>query len=604
MTDFRRQAECVKLARLLHTSPESLDCLDDLDNDELHALRHACNQYLLRDHHALFQRIASASKLLPASLSAFISERAMGPLLCARIASEMSPPRAVAISQHLPPAFMAATAIYLDPEKASALTAALPLQNVLAVSRELVAKKEFITMGSLVDTLPFNIIQQAIHDLTDGEALLRIAFFIENPARLNQLLDTLPGTSLNNIIQAAADETTDLWPHAMGLMSLVNAQWQIRLVNMAADSGADTLSSMIRGVAKHKLWSTALPLLSLMSEAQHRYIINLPAFQNDAALRDILRSATDDDLWQFLLPLIPLMEKNLRNHAAKIADELSDDAIRHLVSVSHEKNMWHSALPFMEDMGIVRRAMITELVAESSDDAITSLANAVCEHQQWHLILPLLATMTEHAQRRFVSLPVFQEDKVLQDIIKATNQYELWPIIAPIVGFMPENSRRRVAHFYESFDLDSVRRWSESVDNAAHWQVTLELASYMHPERRGTLALLVAEQSSEVLNHLLNSLHESQHWQPLLTLLAELTPAAQHQVLARGKHLEPHLRAELLLAAEKTGMCDAILQRIAELPAHDQSIHLDVFLGLPEENIARLRQRCTELGIAALLDEE
>ena len=41
MADFRHQAELAKLARLLHTSPESLGFLGTLDSAALHALRHA-----------------------------------------------------------------------------------------------------------------------------------------------------------------------------------------------------------------------------------------------------------------------------------------------------------------------------------------------------------------------------------------------------------------------------------------------------------------------------------------------------------------------------------------------------------------------------------
>lgn len=336
MTDFRKQAEVVKLARLLGTVPEALVFLDALDASALQDLRQASSRYLLGKQRAQLGRIATASKLLPVSLVSCIAERAMGPLLCARVASEISAHRAIEISRHLSPAFMASAALHLEPELARDITAALPVTRVVAVARELVAQKEFITLGDLVDMLPMSIIEAVVRDQRDGETLLRIGFFIENPARLNAILDTLPLARLQAIIAAAADEKADLWPYALALMSVVTPQWQERLVTMAAEGDEQTLSSMIRGVVKHDLWSAVLPLLGLMTEANRRRVINLPVLQDDFVLRRLLRAAEENDFWRYLLPLIPLMEDGLRQRTAGLTDELSEDSLRHLAPLLND----------------------------------------------------------------------------------------------------------------------------------------------------------------------------------------------------------------------------------------------------------------------------
>jgi hypothetical protein len=69
------------------------------------------------DGHAL-QRIAAASKLLPAAVAAAIGQRAFGPLLCARIAGRLDPGRGVDLAARLPAEFLADVAVELDPRRA------------------------------------------------------------------------------------------------------------------------------------------------------------------------------------------------------------------------------------------------------------------------------------------------------------------------------------------------------------------------------------------------------------------------------------------------------------------------------------------------------
>lgn len=602
MTDFRRQAELTKLSRLLHCTPAALDYLQALDVPALHNLRLSCTQQLLGEQRALFGRIAAASKLLPSTLVAFIAERTMGPLLCARIAGEMPAARAIEITRHLEPGFMARSAVFLEADKARELTAALPLSSVVKVTRKLMEQREYITLSDLVGTLPISLIESVLREVRDGEALLQTGFFIDDAQRLNDILDILPADYLNDLIRAAADESTDLWPHALALMSVVAPHWQARLVNMAADGDEDTLSSMVRGVVKHDLWAVTLPLMGLMTEANRRRVINLPVLQDDAVLRRILRAAEQHQLWNHLLPLIPLMELPLRQRAARLTDELSENTIRELVQAFYAQGLWPHGLLLIEHMGIVRRATIAELVAESSDEAIMSLLASVRENQQWQLILPLIDTMTEKAQQRFVSLPFFQNEAALHDIIRATDQHSLWKIMLPLVGLMQENEQRSVARFAEALDGEAIRRWSGSIDDARHWPLALQVIGFMRPERRTSIALQVSEHEDAVLNSMLRALHQTNDWPLLLNLLNEIPLEAQHRLLDRARQLDEGLRLQLLIAADKQGLCDPVLLRMAELPEDDRNSHRAVFLRLPADHLGNLRQRCQALGLSALLD--
>ncbi len=603
MTDFRKHAECVKLARLLHCNPAQLTFLETLDAAALRRLNQSCRRYLLEEHRVLFQRISVASKLLPNALIAFMAERALGPLLCARVAGEMSTQRAIEIARHLSHDFLASTAVHLETTRTSELTLALPLPHVLAVSHELVKRREFILMGNLVSTLPTFLIETILRNIHDGEALLRIAFFVENSGRLDDILDVLPTGHLRSVINAAADENTDLWPEALALMSVVAPHWQARLVNMAVDEDEDTLSSMVRGVVKHDLWHAILPLLRLMTEANRRRVINLPAVQDDAVLGKLLDAATRYDLWQYTLPLVPLMSTEMRQRAARLTDDsLSPVTLGHLIHVCHMHRLWPAALLLVADMSDERRAQVSALIAESNDELVSSFIDSVREQQLWQLALPMIAAMSETARQHLVSLPAFQNEALLHDVVAATRQYGLWSLLLSLTGLMPEKERRSIARIAETFDAAAIRELSDSISSTRQWLTALELISFMRPERRTTIALQVAEQDDDVLHDLLHSLEDSGQWQQLLDLLTEIPEYAQHQLLNRARELDAKLRLKLLIAADREGRCDTVLLRLAELPPEEKADHIAVFHNLPEQHLSSLRNRCHELGLKALLD--
>ncbi len=600
MADFRHQAELTKLARLLRTTPESLDFLDALDSDALNAVRQSAARQLHGSHQAFFSRVAAASKLLPNAMVAFIAQRSIGPLLCARVADAMSTERAIAITSHLPAEFMAAATPHLDSARARELTAALPMSRAIDIAQVLIRQREFITLGDLVGNLPMSIIGPILQEIDDGEALLQSGFYVESPERLNDMLESLPLSRLRKVIAAAADERTDLWPHALALMSVVSPRWQQRLVLLAVEGDESVLESMIRGVVKHDLWNVTLPLLQLMPESGRQRLVNLSVLNDDAVLRRLLEAAARHDLWQHLLPLAPLMNQQLRQRMARLTDELNEASIKRLVELAHERQLWSEALLLVEYMGKVRRATITELMAESTDDAVTSLISTVQSAQQWRLILPLVATMTEKAQQRFVGLPCFRDTAVQQDILQAADRHGLWSTMLPLLALMPAEVRRGVAHAAEQLEADAVRRWSGSICEPRHWQLSLSFIMEMSEGKRAFIAEQFSQHDDDVLHSLLVAFDQQGHWQPLLDFLMDLPSVVQQVLMQRAGRLNPELRLNLLMAAPPAAR-DMMLQRLAELPASEHANFSALAAQLPEAQQQDLRQRCRELGIAELV---
>ena len=191
---LRGQAEVMKLARLLGREPDELAYLERLAPADLRALRDSVTETLYDAHGSSLARLAAASRLLPAGITATIGQRAFGALLSARLAGLLETDKAVEVATKLPPPFLADVAVELDPRRASDLIGAIAPALIGQVTAELVARREYVTMGRFVGHLSDEAIAAAVAAM-DDEALLQVAFVLEDPSQLSRLFAKLPGAA-------------------------------------------------------------------------------------------------------------------------------------------------------------------------------------------------------------------------------------------------------------------------------------------------------------------------------------------------------------------------------------------------------------------------
>lgn len=326
MSTLAQRAEVLKLARALGTTPAQLEYLDKLDAAAIRQLREQASASLFDAHHKLFQRIAATTRLLPAPLVAVIAEKAIGPLLCARTTGLLPPERAVEISRRLQAGFLADLCIELDPRSARAVIAAMPVERVVEVSRELARRKEYITMGRFVDCLGDAAIRATMNDLRDDEALLRIGFFVEDKRRLSDIIELLPRQRLLDIVRVAADGDAELWPEALAMINSVEDAQRRLMADLAAGMEETAILKMIATTQAQQLWPAMLPVVAMMNAANQRRLLNLPALRDAAVLDSLMRAAESARLWPLLLPLLALMEDAGREPARRAARSLGTAA--------------------------------------------------------------------------------------------------------------------------------------------------------------------------------------------------------------------------------------------------------------------------------------
>ncbi|HEX3977312.1 MAG TPA: hypothetical protein VHW96_13685 [Solirubrobacteraceae bacterium] len=247
---LRSHAEVMKLARLLDREPDQLAYLERLAPADLRALRDGVTETLYDANGSSLGRLAAASRLLPSGLTATLGQRAFGPLLSARLAGLLDTDKAVDVATKLPPPFLADVAAELDPRRASDLIASIAPALIGQVTAELVARREYVTMGRFVGHLGDDAIAAAVAAM-DDEAVLQVAFVLEDKSQLSRLFAKLPKGRSAGIIAAAADE--GLWLEALDLLNHLHKRQRKEMVLAALGLEAPAVEAILDTIIAHDL---------------------------------------------------------------------------------------------------------------------------------------------------------------------------------------------------------------------------------------------------------------------------------------------------------------------------------------------------------------
>lgn len=215
----RVTAELRKLAHTLGVAPDRLDGLpglSDVPAEDLRVLRGQVAEALFQADRQHFLKVAALSKAIPAPVAAKITERALPPLLAARVAELLEPSRAVDMVARLPDSYLADVSTALDPARSAAVISRIPPERIARVAAELAGRQEWIVIGGFVSYVGHEALAETVRRFTGGQ-LLRIAFVLEDPGRLGEITELLSDRQVDEMLAAAASE--QLWVELDGLLA-------------------------------------------------------------------------------------------------------------------------------------------------------------------------------------------------------------------------------------------------------------------------------------------------------------------------------------------------------------------------------------------------
>lgn len=314
-------AEIAKLARVLElTDSAELDFLAELPPAAIRAFRDQVAELIARRDARRMQRIGAAAKLVPAAVSAKITEAAFGPVLAAAVAGSVEPARAVAIAGALSPAFLADATVTLDPHRATELIAHVPTAMAAAVARELIDRGDYLTMGRLAGSVPDPALRAALPHAADID-LLHVGYYLENTAAADHLL-TLVADRIPGMLRAAHAENQ--WAEAITLLDLVGPAERARIATIAADQDDEVIDGLLTAVRELDAWDTLLPITSDLPATALRRLAERPVLHSPEALVPALKATATHDLWPHLLPLVDALPTETHPTLAATIATLTD----------------------------------------------------------------------------------------------------------------------------------------------------------------------------------------------------------------------------------------------------------------------------------------
>jgi len=392
------RAEILKLARLLEVDPEQLEFLRAADASDLVALREQVTDSLYSQVGGPLQRLASAAKLVPGGLAAAVAQRAMGPVLCARLAGVVDPSKAIEVARHLPAPFLSDVAIHVDPRRAKTVIAKVPPAIVAQVGAELDQRDEFVTMGRFVGFVGDDAIRAALPEISDS-GLLQIGFVMEGKERLDYMIGLIPPERLPLILHAAAD--LSLWPELLDLFTHVGPELKGTIGDLAA-CDEELLDSLARAAGEEDLWDGVLPLVPVLSDLGRRRIATMAARLDEPILLQVIGAVEANDMWSIFIPLAAdYMDDDGRARIAALVATVDQQLILTLAEAVERDRLWAQLLQIAEQMRPDQLEPVADrLLSAGLEDRLPSLLAAVEETGLWETGLQMLASLPEGLKAR------------------------------------------------------------------------------------------------------------------------------------------------------------------------------------------------------------
>ncbi|MED5387969.1 MAG: hypothetical protein VX793_03890 [Pseudomonadota bacterium] len=331
------QAELLKLSRLLETDETALAFLDGQDLTAIANFRSAVSGFFYEQHQDSYQRLAGISKLVPTGASAKLATTVLGSVLAAGIASELPAERAIKLADKLPEEFLAKLCIHLEPTYSRDLLAAMPDKIVASVAKTLLAMNEHITLARFVAVIQPSALQAVTTTIDDGEAMVKIALYLEDKTKLDTLLALLSEDQQRATLKAATDH--ELWPAVLSLNGHLNTELRGQMGNLVAEQGEAVLSHIIDVASEQRLWTNLLQAVNAMDNQHQQMVVNLAKLQEADIMESLISTVAAENSWDELLTLLPLLDQNHLTPAVDVLTERKPEVLNQALAEAHDSHL-------------------------------------------------------------------------------------------------------------------------------------------------------------------------------------------------------------------------------------------------------------------------
>lgn len=329
MTAPASRVEVHKLAHELGVEHESLAYLESLPADQLVTLRHGVSRAVFAANEHRLKPLGALARRVPATLAARIAKAALGPLLCGRVASVMDPRTAVPLAGHLDPDFLAQVTLSIDPARSAAIITQLDHELVVAVGERLIESGDYMVLARFITVVDEDIVLRLV-ELAEGPQLLEVALYADDHARVDELLQAIPEAKLAAVIEAAAT-SEDRADAAVSLLTMLSAESQRRLTDLAATLAPAVADAVVGATVRLEVWPVLLPVVGSLAPGAIARFVNVATLLDPALVDDLVVSVrrADESGQAGQLPFRTMLD------VLEVADEEHRAMLREVTQLDH-----------------------------------------------------------------------------------------------------------------------------------------------------------------------------------------------------------------------------------------------------------------------------
>ncbi|WP_436795436.1 hypothetical protein [Actinospongicola halichondriae] len=336
MGELAALAELGHLRRELDLGDDDLTFLADFTPDEVRRLRMAVAESLAARHRKTFRSMAAVSKLLPKPILATIGEKAVGPLICSKIAAEIEPGHARKIVGSFSVPFLADLCRTLDTVSAQPVLLAMTKRVAVPVGRELYERGDLDTLARFIDVVDIGLIPPML-EIIDDDALIRIAIVAQSRDRLSEIFELLDDGRLLAVVEAAV--RGGVLDQAVVMVSELSGPQVTRTIEVVVGSGDLLITDVVAAVAELDAWDRLLPILAGLDPADVATVASSPVLTRPDVFESIVDHVTAADALDDLVALIGALDDGQQEDLAAALAGSSPAIARRLVDLSTERDL-------------------------------------------------------------------------------------------------------------------------------------------------------------------------------------------------------------------------------------------------------------------------
>lgn len=310
-TDSR--AQVLRIAHVLGVDATEVSFLDGIDAASLRALHGQITEVLFDTTDSNIGKLQAAAKILPPPITAKIAEKALGPVLCGRIAGSVDPSLAVSIAKRLPSDFLADVARHVHPNQIETIITRLPTEQVDRAAAVLAARSDVVALGHFSSIVKDSTLKKVIAAL-DGAHLLDVAPFIEPVERTGHLIGLLDDERLLDVIRAA--DSNGRWVDAFDLVDRLDVPLRARIAALVVPE-PELIEGALRAAVEVDQWSSLLAFATHATEVSDDTWRGIEGFRDKKLITAAIAAVDRHDLWDELRQLVELWPEDLRKLVSK-----------------------------------------------------------------------------------------------------------------------------------------------------------------------------------------------------------------------------------------------------------------------------------------------